>query len=649
MNSTAVVGIICVTVSATLAFSQPLEQPRNLLRNSHFWHSTNGEVPDWWGTGAPERLRNFSGCMSLEETSPIAGTRALRLFNPQANASLWLQSFAYALPSGRAYTFSVYLRSDQDNFPVTLRIGDQSTRVNASTQWQRFSFTAKPIRGHWAKGRLTVSIGFSQVGTLWIAAPQLEEGETATDYTPLYRDDVFLPTRSQPFRATIQFNAYTTEPEMRIWCENNLTQEVQVRCRVGETVLLGKPTLKAGERKFVSFNIADLPAGNFTATIEAVDGEGKVLATVSESLRKLPPNEKVGAFVQIDRVRRHLVVNGKPTILFAQGIHANPEEWWLDDIAQHGFNAIVTFIPADQTKWEQTRKFLDEAHKRNLKVIAWLSAPRKSANEIAEAIAKTITSFHDHPSIVAWYLLDEPEGWWAQEGRKEEELLSVYQTAKLADPYRPAQLNWYSWTDGKGGYGSLNASDFGSLDHYPFGKAENPFTALGGLLWRMNRDCRVLGKPVSFWQQMYGYDDAVREPTAQEARAHTWLTLVTGGRLIYWFIYKPMGERFWNAMPKIAEEVRSLEKLLTADDATELAVGREGNLYYSLWNVNGEDVLLVVNAGYTQISTPIFVRWLIGHDVKETKLIIGDDGLTAKGSIIWVSLQPLTAGAFKLL
>jgi hypothetical protein len=99
----------------------------------------------------------------------------------------------------------------------------------------------------------------------------------------------------------------------------------------------------------------------------------------------------------------------------------------------------------------------------------------------------------------------------------------------------------------------------------------------------MNRDCRVLGKPVSFWQQMYGYDDAVREPTAQEARAHTWLTLVTGGRLIYWFIYKPMGERFWNAMPRIAEEVRSLEKLLTADDATELAVGREGNLYYSLW------------------------------------------------------------------
>ena len=649
MNSTVALSIICVAVFATLALSQPLEQPRNLLRNSHFLYSANGEVPDWWGTGAPERIRNFSGCISLEEASPIAGTKALRLFNPQANALLWLQSFAYALPSERVYTFSVYLRSDRDNFPVTLRIGDQSTKVNVSTQWQRFSFTAKPIRGHWARGRLIVSIGFSQIGTLWISAPQLEEGETATDYSPLYRDDVFLPNRSQPFRATVQFNAYMTEPEMRIWCENNFQRPVQVRCRVGETTLHGKATLKAGERKFVSFNIADLPAGTFTVTVEAIDGEGKVLATATESLRKLPPNEKVGAFVQIDKVRRHLVVNGKPIILFAQGIHANPEEWWLDDIAQHGFNAIVTFVPTDQSRWEQIRKFLDEAHNRNLKVIAWLSAPRKSAKEIAEALAKTIASFREHPSIVAWYLLDEPEGWWAQEGRKEDELLIVYQMAKLADPYRPAQLNWYSWADGKGGYGSLNASDFGSLDHYPFGKTENPFTALGGLLWRMNRDCRPLGKPVSFWQQMYGYDDAVREPTAREARAHTWLTLVNGGKLIYWFIYKPMGESFWNAMPKIAEEVRSLEKLLTADDATELAVGREGNLYYSLWNVNGEDVLLVVNAGYTPTNTPIFVRWLIGRGVKEAKLIIGDDGLIATGDIVWVSLPPLAAGAFKLL
>lgn len=626
------------------------EQPRNLLRNSHFWLSSNGEVPDWWGTAAPERIPNWDNCISFDENSPVPNTRALRLFNPQNGTWFIIRSFAYFLPSGRPYTFSVYLRADRDDSPVMLNIGhDKSVTVRVSTKWQRFVFTATPRRGHWRRGRLSVSIAFLHAGNLWVAAPQLEEGETATEYTPLHRDDVYLLSHTVPFQAVIQFNAYMNEPAAKVWCESNLPEAVKVRCRVGGTELQpeGDTTLGGGEKKFIPFNIEGLPSGVHHLTIEALGEGGRVVATANDTLVKLPPNEDTGSFVQIDRVRRHLVINGKPTIVFAQGIHANPETWWLDDIAKHGFNTVVL--------WEQMRqisqRFLDNALKRNLRVIAWLCPSGRTAKEIANDIVETITAYRAHPAIIAWYLLDEPENWWGRNGRKEEDLLMVYQAAKQADPYRPSQLNWCEWVDGKGGYGSLHASDFGSLDYYPsihFGKVENPFASLADFLWRMNRDCRPLGKPVAFWHQMYGYDDVIREPTPREARAHTWLTIVTGGRLLYWFIYKPMGKGLWEAMSEISKEVKQLQLLLTADDATELAVGREGNIHYAVWRTGGKDVLLLVNAGYTPSIAPIFVRWLTGREVKTAKRLVGDECVTVRNGLVWAEMPPLAAGAFSL-
>ncbi|MGQ9520241.1 MAG: phage head spike fiber domain-containing protein [Candidatus Fervidibacter sp.] len=623
------------------------EQPRNLLRNSHFWFSTNEEVPDWWGSGVPERIYNWNGCIFLEEGSHIPNTRAVRLFNPQNGTWFSFQSFAYFLQSNKPYTFSVYLKADRNDSPVVLTLGyDQSTTVRVSTGWKRFTFTATPKRGHWARDRFVVSISFIQSGNLWLAAPQLEEGETATEYTPLYRDDVWCRTHRLSFIAIVQFNAYLREPVARIWCENNLSQTLKVRCFAGKVELQpqDEPLLKGGEKRFIAFNISNLPPGTHEITVEAINEEGDVIASMTDRLEKLPTMEEANVFVQIDRVRRHLVVNGTPVFIFAQGIHTTPEVWWLDDITSHGFNAIV---PADSS-WQQLRSFLDEAQKRNLWVICWLRPSGKTVQETVDDIVKIISAFRDHPALIAWYLLDEPENWWRQARRKEEDLLAVYQAAKHQDPYRPVQLNWCQWVDGKGGYGSLQATDFGSLDHYPFGQTENPFAKLADFLWRMNRDCRPLGKPVAFWQQMYGYDDAVREPTAEEARTHTWLTLVTGSRLIYWFIYKPMSRNLWETMPQIASEVKQLQSLLTADDSIELAVGREGNVHYAFWRAEGKDVLLVVNAGYTFARVPIFARWILKREVGAADLIVGDNVVTVKGGLVWAQMPPLSAGAFVL-
>jgi hypothetical protein len=147
---------------------------------------------------------------------------------------------------------------------------------------------------------------------------------------------------------------------------------------------------------------------------------------------------------------------------------------------------------------------------------------------------------------------------------------------------------------------------------------------------------------------MYGYDDAVREPTPDEARAHSWLTVITGGRLIYWFIYKPMSLRFWNAMPQIAEEVKRLADIVTADDAYELAVGREGAVHYALWAKGDAIYLATVNASYAPQRVPLFLRWLTGRESQSAVAMVQSGQISLKGSVAFVWLPPLGIGLWRL-
>lgn len=167
-----------------------MRPPANLLRNADFSACTNANIPDYWGTADAAKLPDFSGVLQIEKASPIKNARALCVRNPQADFELTLQSCATFLAKSAPYTFSIYLRSDVENFPIVLSVGwggKQSFGINE--KWQRYAFTYTPHIEDELRLGFQVRISLSQRGNLWIAAPQLEEGEQATAFVTALMDD----------------------------------------------------------------------------------------------------------------------------------------------------------------------------------------------------------------------------------------------------------------------------------------------------------------------------------------------------------------------------------------------------------------------------------------------------------------------------
>lgn len=942
---------------ANLLRSSSVPSP-NLLRNSTFTQCANPGVPDWWGTSGPEQIEKWEGVYGTETDSPVVGTNSLRIGAPLA-----VQSYANLLPSGRQYTFSLYLKGSQEGLPVALYIGDKSETVKATCDWQRYAFSASPQKGHWASGRLIVKFGIFQPGTLWVAAPQLEYGSQATPYQPSasdaavspkagatvplpqealplpethcvqtaqpptidgklddscwtlataasgFRDiqtgrpasadtevrtlrdadslyvavrcmepdvsrivaktttrdgpvfgedciEIFLqpepsssdylhlaanaaggqydekvydsswdanwkvatsrgtnywcaefaipfagldltprmkkawrfnvgrnrprgegnswtawsctyggfhtpsrfgtlhiseaqelarfgyevnrldlealpagslglrltlgarPPRTKkvlaeatvasrssgarvdltglslgrrartftlpllglkpepgdyrvqltlrneahgppvhqvirrvafqpaaaspgpPLSAVFELSYYTSEPEARLWVKSNLSAAATVKVQLGglpsgqvtSIVPQDSVRLAAGRETLVPCSLSGLACGEYEATITLVAKKGQAESSAHCKLIKLPA---ATTEVKMNRLSRSLLVNGKPFIAYAQGIHGFRTDWWLEDIQAHHFNSVVGGFSAPASKEEldgaepKVREFLDACERRSLKVVFWMHAPPGPFDAACEAVMKTIERFKDHPAILCWYLVDEPEGWWEAAGRKESDLLDLYKAAKAADPYRPSHINWYSWVKGKGAYGGLDATDIGSVDRYPIGR-DNAMKVMTDITKLMNDDCRPRFQPTAFWCQMYGYDDAIREPTPEEQRCMTYLCLTHGMRLIYYFIYKPMSVATWESMTPLGDEIAALTPVLADPSARELAVGMlMDTVSYSMWESRGHVYFLAANGSYEPFQATFDVAKLARRPLKR-KATVWFEGRTVR-------------------
>jgi len=857
----------------------------NLLRNSGFLQCANPGVPDWWGTGAPEQIQNWEGCYGVDVEAPFPNVQSLRLHIEDERNAFAVQSYAYPLPGGREYTFSVYLKGSVPGMRSFLWIGDRSREVRTTTRWERYTFTATPDKGHWAHGRLVVRFSIHSAGTLWVAAPQLEFGDQATEYRPadadlapagkaasgpsipphplplpsarcprtdspptidgklddpcygqatlltnfrvmqtgspatvrtdcyvvrdkanlylafrcyepemekviakastrdaaVFSDDsieVFLQPdpksadylhfavnllgaqydekqyetgwnadwqaavqkgekewcvemclpfaslgltprtqetwrvnfcrnrphgeeqytewsctyigfhvpsrfgklsgftrrdlegmfkepsppqkpeqvsapRVAPLLATFEFSFYTTEQTARLWVKSNLQADALIEIApqsnsMSSGLSVTSKLLPKGSARFFPLDISALAAGEYTVEIVAREkSSGDELARATTSLVKLSP---APCEVKINRVNRSLVVNGKPFLVYAQGIHGRRGGWWLEDIAAHGLNTVIPGVEAYRSDEQlnkdepQIRAFLDECQKLGLKVIMWLHPGGGSYPPMREAVVRTIKRLKDHPAIIAWYLVDEPEGWWSSQegGKKEDDLIDLYRAAKEADPYRPAQINWYAWTKGKGGYGSLDATDIGSLDRYPVGRGTNAIKAVGDIVQIMNDDCRPRFQPTAFWVQMYGYDDAVREPTPAEERGMTYVCLIHGMRLIYYFIYKPMSRDLWESMKPLGDELRVLQPILTDPEANELAVGIQGKVvHYCLWERGGKHYLIACNGSDEGVEVTFDLsRFIKGPLPHKATTLFAKQPIHLKGGRLKTTFKP---------
>ncbi|MDD5598678.1 MAG: hypothetical protein PHV82_12095 [Victivallaceae bacterium] len=326
-------------------------------------------------------------------------------------------------------------------------------------------------------------------------------------------------------------------------------------------------------------------------------------------LVKAPPETNV---LKIDREQQVFIKADRPFIpLVAVPEYLHVTKQMFADMSSHGFNTILQTVGRSEKELLRIQNLLDEAQRNNFKVILWPGVvPKETYQELHTGITGIIKRFKSHRALLAWYLVDEPEGWWEQQGLgKTTDLIALYKAAKQIDPYHPVFVNHFTkWKQGKGLYEGKDNSDIYSADNYTIGYGgygeEGGHASMLGIadyVSAMNydgmRDGKLVSMTIEFADPCFDQPPYFpRSITPEEERCMVYLSLVHGARQIMFYDRKPLSVYLWDSMTQLGQEVQEMTPFLSGNDNSGLVSVNSKFIHFTVKTVNNKHYLVAVNS-----------------------------------------------------
>jgi hypothetical protein len=245
----------------------------------------------------------------------------------------------------------------------------------------------------------------------------------------------------------------------------------------------------------------------------------------------------------------------------------------MADLHEHRFNTII----GNGFKPDQ----FDFMHKHGIMGVPF-STP--------EFLAKV----KDHPSLLAWYLVDEPEG---AGNHTPEAMKTAYEHLKAKDPNHPIGVCNYLWEALEK---FKSGSDFTMTDVYPIVAARDGILENVGKF--IDEARRIHGPNWPHWAyiQDFGGPDTEggkwAQPLPHEVRAMTFDALVHRATGIMYFSYWPKAPVTWASITELNQDIERIVPWILAKDGKEIeAKSSEPAIHVRARQVGGGTMILAVN------------------------------------------------------
>jgi len=376
-------------------------------------------------------------------------------------------------------------------------------------------------------------------------------------------------------------------------------QEEQKPARRAQVIALAASGLARSGRLLASFHEGASTLGSDYAT-----------------LRKLTASEAASLPSYVDS-RDNLIIGGQP--FFPLGWYGGHHLQHLDEVADSPFNCLLDY-GINHLAPEEIRSYLDAAQKRGVKIIYCMNDLYPTTPHLRrvgpwegyeQMLTGVVSTFRDHPSIIAWYLNDELPTQLAPAMRKH------YERMCELDPGHPGFIVHFM-TSALAPF--VPTTDILGLDSYPI--PNHPAIDVSQMTdagWQATKELKPVWMVLQAfaWYQYWEPDDPNatggrgraptelelrkgRAPTRDEVRCMTYLALTHGAKgLLYYCYYDlrvlPQYKEMWGWLKEIGREVKALSpvllsgKRLTSRSSAgihTLLLEHEGALY--LLAVNGE-------------------------------------------------------------
>ena len=351
---------------------------------------------------------------------------------------------------------------------------------------------------------------------------------------------------------------YTVEDEIRFRLRRNRRSDTPIpatiELRRGGEVLDRVDVNMVGQEVAGTFAAYDLPEGRYWLTAQWEDpvGGADSLAVICE---KFAPAARE---IKIDLFSQSLLVDGEP--FFPIGLYwLRAEE--LGPMRRLHFNSGDYFY---KLRGEEVAALMDAAAVEGMQILLELTEyARRKPEPDYRAIAALVKRYRQHPALLAWYLVDEPD----ETKMAPESALAIYELIRELDPYHPVYLvnnrphTYAAYSD---------ASDILAIDVYPI--PNYPISRVGDYMERA-RWTSLERKPVWLIAQAFGgVEHWARSPTASELRNMIYQGLVGGAKGVLFYRYCQENERhiqplaLWREVQRLAAELAELGPVLLQEE-----------------------------------------------------------------------------------
>ncbi len=538
----------------------------------------------------------FAEQISIEKQTVRSGNQALRIdADKKQNSPFAVMVLKEAAP-GVNYRFSVWARVAPGSLSAQAALkyelynaqgvnngGDYSNQnLPANGDWKLLSILAKPEKD-------TVSMRFY----LRVFGKSTLLFDDATLEVPAL-------TIAHPSKSTIEINK-PVEIKYRlvlgeVWTQST-APEFQAKLTSvndGNTSLDLKPKVKQLDaRQFeAAVNVPVLKDGDYSLQFSSQNNGKKIQADAPATLfttvsrRKPQYLTETGTLLHNDTpffpIGMYHPVHGP-----AYGL--NKTTTIADDyklLAENGFNAIQGNTVSNLTSFEAS---LELAHKHGLAV----DVPLYNAMQVAKNMKmnlEAIQRFGDHPAILSWKIIDEPD----LQTAVAHEVPQAYRTLKQATSKHPIELTLEResslafWS---------NYCDIVQIDRYPVpGRSLTLVSDFTREAYRNKQPWQNL----QFVVQSGWTPDMKTQPTPAQARSMVYLALIEGAKGIWWYsMYDPGWDLtktpLWPHLKTINEEIKQLgQPVMLGKTITGLSSSTD-KLHFRAFEHEKKTYLLVTN------------------------------------------------------
>ena len=400
---------------------------------------------------------------------------------------------------------------------------------------------------------VTVQIQDPKTGEVWQSYPIL-------DTSGLTLMDAPLPDRDY----------YTDEAQAHIRFRIRMTPQALAGFRLTMRDSAGRvsaETTRVLPETVLALPLGDVPNGVHAVQVQLVRPDATTAADYRLDIAKKAPRNT--GEVKIDRWNRAVLKDGLPFFPFGVLFNSYGDmEWHVRHLAEAGMNTLVWWGGWSSTDPLVRVRFLDLARKYGLSALDTATYYVREGERFtahAATVAQRVKEVRDHPALLAYYSLDEPNLVARHRGGFEsvaEDCRVICETVRALDGYHPVFMLYAREVPP---HPQATAwSDILGYDVYLTGGMDGFYATpnfMAGYTTFLDRRAARAGQSVWMVPLAEQLDPkrTFRGLLPEEHRCQAYLAVIHGARGLLYFMYQRISHRLtWEALSSLAQEFREL-------------------------------------------------------------------------------------------